>query len=578
MIEAYGEPGNFDRFQASVGLNGLHAGGKLNVPISGKGAVLVAFRRSFNELFETRLYKKFLNSSLGRKEDEEGYVHVDLPPDQLKFQDVYSQATYQLAPLTTVTGTFYHSNDAFSYFYFDPDLNISEDLEEPLYVEFDEENDVNARTSGLSGSLRHNWERGGHVEASVSYTRFSNAFNYFVAFDGEEYFESRYSFNRNRLNDRGAQLRTVIPLGQRFITELGGWINHTQVEYSYLHGEHSGVFKDRAIIKGGYAEAHLEVSPGVLFMPGVRATNYSLFPEDLYIEPRLRVQYALDEGIYLKAAYGTYYQFVDRLDHFDILDERSEFWNLAQDDINPTRSTHRIIGVRWEGPNRFIDVEFFSNNLAGISELGQLTDNNLLLDEDNELFVDGSGIQQGLEVLVQQTSGPFRGWASYAYSKSERQLDGRNRGDWYPTRYDFRHAVSLVGQYSLGPWQWSFSWQFTSGQPYTRIIESFIPTEPEDVEEPVGFEKTNDEETDRLLFSGPLNGNRLQAGHRLDVAMNRSFSIDNVLLELGVSVFNVYNYRSVWRQDYNQYSVPIQSIEYLSPGVTPTLTVRVSYL
>ncbi|MBX2821604.1 MAG: carboxypeptidase-like regulatory domain-containing protein [Rhodothermaceae bacterium] len=572
VIEASGEPGNFDRFQASIGLNGLHAGGKVSVPLSGNGAILVAFRRSFNELFETRFYRKLLNSSLGRKRDDEGNVYVNLPPDQLGFQDIYTQATLQLDPKSTANATLYHSEDEFDYFYFNPELNISEDLENPEYVMFDERNSVNAKTLGLSSSIDRKWDFGGKVEASFSYTRFSNGFNYFVEFDGQDYYDAKTSFNRNKLSDYGVQLRTVIPIGNQFVTDIGGWINDTRVEYAYQHGIHVGTFEEKALIRGGYAQVHWEVRPGVILTPGVRATEYSLH-EDLYIEPRFRAQYQLDENVYLKAAYGTYYQFVDRLDHFDILDERSGFWALAQDEVQPTRSTHRILGVRWERPNRFIDVEFFSNALTGISELGQLTDDNLLLDENDELFVDGTGIQQGLEILVQQTSGPIRGWFSYGYTQSERQLDGRNQGNWYPTSQDFRHTASVVAHYALGPWQWSLSWQLASGQPYTQIIEQFVPT---DLTDP--GKTGQDDEFDRLLFSGPINGRRLQPGHRLDVAMKRSFSLKNVLLDVGVSVFNAYNYRSVWRRDYNQYSVPIESIEYLSPGVTPTLTLRVSYL
>ena len=572
VIEASGEPGNTERFQASVGINGLQASGKVSFPLAGKGAIQVAYRRSFNDLVETRFYRKLLNSSLSRTREEDGSVYVSPPPDQLEFQDVYTHAHWPLDEKSTVNATLYHSDDAFNYLYYDPTLNISENVDDPFFVEYDDENSVSANTLGFSSSISRNWHRGARVEAAFSYTRFSNAFNYFTTFSAFDYFEQKNNFNENKLNDYAFRVQSVIPIGNRLVADFGGWINDTRVAYSYQYEDEFGTFEEKALIRGGYAQAHLEIRPGVLITPGVRLTSYTLLP-GTYIEPRFRIQYELDDKVQLKAAFGTYYQFIDRLDHLDILDDASEFWALAQDEIQPTRSIHRIVGLRWGDSSRFFDIEFFSNMLSGVSEFGQMAEGNLLTDTGNELFVDGSGVQQGFEILVQQTAGPIRGWASYAYTQSERQIDGRNRDEWYPTNADFRHASSVVAQYTLGRWQWSLSWQLSSGQPYTQIYEEIIspdPFEPDKVQD--------DEDYDRLLFSGPINGRRLQPGHRMDVAMKRSFLLNNVLLDVGVTVFNVYNYRSVWRRDYNQYAVPLQSIEYLSPGITPTFTFRVSYL
>ena len=121
VIEASGEAGNQERFQGSIGINGLHAGGKLNVPLAGKGAVQIAYRRSFNELVETRFYKKLLNSSLSRFQEEDGSVYVDVPPDQLGFEDIYTHAHWQLDASSTLKATLYHSDDAFDYTYYDPE-------------------------------------------------------------------------------------------------------------------------------------------------------------------------------------------------------------------------------------------------------------------------------------------------------------------------------------------------------------------------------------------------------------------------------------------------------------------------
>ena len=68
VFDAVGRPGHSERVQASVGLNGLHGGGTLSLPLWGKGALQVGYRRSYTEVLQTDLYKNFLDGSLGRTE------------------------------------------------------------------------------------------------------------------------------------------------------------------------------------------------------------------------------------------------------------------------------------------------------------------------------------------------------------------------------------------------------------------------------------------------------------------------------------------------------------------------------
>lgn len=584
VLHAVGRKGDFDRLQLSFGLNGLHAGGWLNVPLAGRGSVQLAFRRSFTEIFESPLYRNRLSGTLGRFENDEESIEVMLPPDRLKYGDFFAQVYYHPGARSTLSLTAYESNDELNYAYVDPALNISEDEEEPFFVNFEENNGAEAHTQGLAGSLQFHHSRSMTGTMEVAYTRFQNHFVYDTRFTNEEFDQQIVSGNDNTLTDFSLRLGHLVSFGVDDRLELGGWLSKTEVGYTYFENEDREFIMNRGFMQGVYLQNDVALGQRIRLGTGLRTTWYSL-KRAAYFEPRVDIEYNVFGPLFFKTAWGVYYQFIDRLDHLDILDERSGFWVLADKAIFPTRSVHRIVGFRVEGRQRSAEVEFYSNRLGGLSELGQPTGSDSQLIDEEELFVGGKGWQTGLEMMVKQERGPVKGWISYAFSRSERLLPDRNQGVIYPTSQDHRHSASLVAYYARGPWQGSLSWQLTSGQPYTRIDEAFYERAVEEeleITNPEFFEGDLQEALEgnviRLLYAESLNGTRHAASHRLDLSVARRFIVGDVFVDLGLTLYNLYNHRNIWRRDYNQYSVPLQAIDYQSPGFTPAVTLRVAYL
>ena len=56
----------------------------------------------------------------------------------------------------------------------------------------------------------------------------------------------------------------------------------------------------------------------------------------------------------------------------------------------------------------------------------------------------GKGRAYGLELLLKKKTGKFSGWVSYTLSRTEKQIDGINGGDWYLARQDRLHDIALV--------------------------------------------------------------------------------------------------------------------------------------
>jgi hypothetical protein len=64
-------------------------------------------------------------------------------------------------------------------------------------------------------------------------------------------------------------------------------------------------------------------------------------------------------------------------------------------------------------------------------------------------LVFGQGRSYGIEFFVKKRLGKFTGWIGYTLSKTEKQFDEINDGEWFSARQDRTNDVSIVGTYQI---------------------------------------------------------------------------------------------------------------------------------
>jgi hypothetical protein len=84
------------------------------------------------------------------------------------------------------------------------------------------------------------------------------------------------------------------------------------------------------------------------------------------------------------------------------------------------------------------------------------------LKDPEEEFVFGKGESYGAELFVNKVKGRLTGWIGYTLSWTWRKFPQLNDGLRYPSRYDRRHDLSVVGSYELSK-KWKLSSIFTYG-------------------------------------------------------------------------------------------------------------------
>jgi hypothetical protein len=79
--------------------------------------------------------------------------------------------------------------------------------------------------------------------------------------------------------------------------------------------------------------------------------------------------------------------------------------------------------------------------------------------DPEEEFVFGDGWSYGAEFFFNKTKGRFTGWIGYTLAWSWRKFPDLNKGNKYPSKFDRRHDLSVVGIYELNS-KWKFSTVF----------------------------------------------------------------------------------------------------------------------
>ena len=155
----------------------------------------------------------------------------------------------------------------------------------------------------------------------------------------------------------------------------------------------------------------------------------------------------------------------------------------------------------------------------------------VFLNENAEAeLVYGKGRAYGVEFFAKKEIGPFSGWISYTLSRTEKQFDEINNGNWYPARQDRTHDLSIVANFNAGrKISFSATWVYYTGNAVTfpsgkYLIDGYI-----------------------VNYYTSRNGYRMPAYHRLDFGMT-------ILLkerpkfksELNIGVFNAYGRKNAY--------------------------------
>ncbi|MFN7821524.1 MAG: TonB-dependent receptor plug domain-containing protein, partial [Bacteroidota bacterium] len=191
-------------------------------------------------------------------------------------------------------------------------------------------------------------------------------------------------------------------------------------------------------------------------------------------EPRLSMNYQINEMSSFKAGYNRMYQYIHLLSTatsptpLDIYTPSSSF-------IQPQIADQIAIGYcKNLKDNQYeLSIEAYykwmQNQFDFIDGASPLLNNS-----PETILLNGLGRSYGLELMIKKNEGKLTGWISYTLSRAERKtlgVDGGrgiNNGKYYVTNYDKPHNLAATANYQVNKkWSLSANFIFQSGRPAT---------------------------------------------------------------------------------------------------------------
>ena len=263
---------------------------------------------------------------------------------------------------------------------------------------------------------------------------------------------------------------------------------------------------------------------------GLRLTYFGLGEKQFYIRPEPRFNYRckINDQTWIKASASQNIQFFHQLNNL-AMGLPSDLWVPSVAGIEPSSARQSALGFTHSTKKYQFSSEVFYKKFYHLLEYKENAVYTTSAVNWEQMVTQGKGEAKGWEMLVEKTAGRLTGWASYTLMYNTRQFDQINQGRVFPSRYDRRHNINLVGIYQLSKkFTLSGTWTFNSGFAYTLpkgIYSSPTATDP----------------YAEIYIYGDRNNARARANHRLDLSAQYIIKNKSFLQTWSFGIYNCYN-------------------------------------
>ncbi len=185
-------------------------------------------------------------------------------------------------------------------------------------------------------------------------------------------------------------------------------------------------------------------------------------------EPRITVNYKLNEQSSVKLGYARNYQYIHQISN-STSGTPLDVWQPSSSNIRPQRADQMSLGYfrnldnnSWE-----LSVESFYKKMQHLVDFKNGANIFFSTFFGSDL-VFGNGKSYGIEFLLKKNLGKLTGWMGYSLAKSDRKFSEINQGKPFPPKFDRTHDFSIVAMYKINPkWTLAATWVYYTGNAVT---------------------------------------------------------------------------------------------------------------
>lgn len=248
------------------------------------------------------------------------------------------------------------------------------------------------------------------------------------------------------------------------------------------------------------------------------------------LSPRISLRVTPFHNLALKAGYSKSVQYVHQLAESSI-SLPTDQWIPITGDQKPQTADKVALGAYWSTPDRQYTFSI-EGYYKWMNNLVDYTDDYYLIPPSSswtEKLGIGEGKAKGIDFKVTKEFGNITGHIAYSLLWADRRFPDKNKGEWYPARFDNRHKINVALSWKINDkWDVGAAWTGMSGNRITLPLQCW--SDP--LLGPWHFDMDYQETT---------NNYRLPFYHRLDLSATRKTKRGYWTF----SVYNAYSYMNV---------------------------------
>lgn len=503
------------------GFNGISADANFETPlIKDKLSVLVSFRRSYEDYYETKTFhtledKVFQNTSI---EDN------DISEEDFYFRDYNLKLNYSLNEKNSFS---------FSSIHIDNDLNhIYKDINNT----YSNQDILDTENEGYSLTWRKSWTENISQKTKISHSNYGLSYNFITNRNGAQVSD----FNKeNTIRETNFLTEFSLETKKANLFNFGYQSSFKNVKYSFIETKELRYILDENnstvdiySLFGNFSNRNFKYFD---FDLGLRTTYYSQL-DAFRLEPRLLLLKNINQNLKFQFSGEIRNQIISQIEETVLSDLSLEnkLWRLADGNTAPIINSKQIsAGFLYQKNKWSFDIDTYLKNTSGITALSLG-----FLSTGNNRFHDGRQKTLGTDIYVKKDFNRIKIWISYSFTDIKNIYDGINENKYFTPSNEIRQALSASVAYGTKKLQVALGWKWHTGKPYT--ISNIDPN-------------------DNSIVFDKINTGKLQNYHRLDLSSFYifSFSKDARLKgKIGFSIRNVYNQKNHIGRDYTGNNIP----------------------
>lgn len=526
-----------------AGLNMINADAHLNVPISRKSSLHVAFRRSLADIIKTPTYREYYNRAFRGTDVATQANDTVSTGEKFVFYDVSAKYLVDISAKDKLRISLFQAKNNIEYTETEITNNIAESKVSRL----------NQQSGALGVTYSRLWS------TSVRTTGQWYLSRYGLSAVNNDIRNQQELKQENDVMDMGIKLDARIQLSDRVELFTGyqffevGVTNVEDINNPPFYRNKKEVLRTHVL----FAESnYTSPSTKTSIRAGLRGNWFTKF-DIIRIEPRIVVSQKLNNHLSVELLAEMKSQTTTQVIDFqnDFLGVEKRKWVLANNnDIPIIKSKQLSIGANYQRDAFLISLEGYGKWVDDIITSSQGFQNQFQF-----IRTRGRYNVYGIDFLINKKISRINSWISYSLAKSNYTFDALIPST-FPNNFDIRHRATWGISYMSTHLDISFGINWRTGKPFTEPVNSTSVV------------------NGKIQYQSP-NSSRLQNYWRLDFSAKYKFVLSGkVNAVAGVSVWNAWSHENIIDVYYQLNEVgEIIETQRTALAFTPNLMFRVEF-